>query len=356
MDINITDYRNPIFGILVLILIILFITCLDSIKKSHARKKRKEALNNISKNFENINLSQSLKSFIEYAENPLPTLSIIADTYTKSGDNEQAIAIWRALNEYARNPKEKIETLQALGECYYNAGFLERSKEIFLEILRNYPHNLKILQNYMHTCENLKQYNEALDALKCIESIYKQNDNLGYNVNIIFHTKNYLKTMNIITNHKMKLLEQQDKLLEIYKLDSTLHGIILRHFKIYNTGLFWQHILQKRNVSQYIDILWQFQKHEIPFEYIEPNHAISDVYRAKGYISKYAQIDNFALESLQLLNLYSHIKGTLDFFYQCKICNASTPFYVYRCPHCSNIDSIILIFKPSEYKVELDIF
>lgn len=348
---NVVDYyRNPIFGILVLVLIILLIAFVDSIKKKQARKKKKESLNNLSQKFENIELNENIKAFIDNIDSPTSTLLLIADTYAKIGNNDQAIAIYRALNEDSKNQKEKIQILQSLGECYYNAGFLERSKEIFVEILHNYPHNIAILKLYLNTCERLKQYDEAMDALNCIEELYRQNDNFKIEESNIFHTRNYLKTMNIISNHKMKLVEQQEKLLELYDLDSSLHGLILRHFKIYNTGIFWQKILELKNIYQFIDVLWHFRLHEIPLDYIAKNAAIMDIYRAKGYIKNYEPINNFALESLQLLHLYSHIKGTLDFSYQCKRCNALNPFYTYRCPSCSEINCINLVIKPIELR------
>lgn len=352
---NIVDiYRNPIFGILALIVMILLIAFIDLMKKNHAKKRKKEALNNISKNFENINLNENIKNFIDYTDNPVPPLVLIADTYSKVGNNEQAIAIYRTLNDYIKNPKEKIQILESLGECYYKAGFLERSKEIFTEILRNYPHNVTILYNYMYNCENLKQYSEALEALKCIEELYEDNHIYEKNKNTIFHNKNYLKTMIIINNHKLKLVQQQEKLLEMYDLDSTLHGLILRHFRIYNVGLFWQKILEKKNIKPYIDVLWQFQKHEIPFEFIAKDSNLLNIYRAKGYIKEYVEIDDFALESLQLLNLYSHIKGELEFVYKCNACGGNSPFYTYRCHICNEINTIKLQLKITQsYKRDM---
>lgn len=341
-------YRNPIFGILALLAIILLIASIDSIKKNLNRKKRREFLNNISKNFENTDLNQSIKTFMDYDNNQISSLMLIAKTYSQAGNNDEAIAIYKTLNEYSSNTKQKIEILESLGECYYNAGFLERSKEIFEEILRIYPHNISILQHYIRTCEKLRQYDLALEAIECLETILKH-DNAKECSNIK-HTKNYLKTMIIINNHTLTLIEQQEKLLEIYDLDSTLHSVILRHLRIYNTGIFWQKILDLHDPYPYIDILWLFQKHEIPFDYIKEDSKLANIYRAKGYIKNYIQIDNFALESLQLLNIYSNIKGDLEFTYRCKICGATSPFYAYNCPSCNESSTIKLIIKPIEKK------
>ena len=141
-------YRNPIFGILVLLVIIITIVIADSIRAKQMRKKKQDSLNNLSKNFENTTLNQNIGEIIANIKNATPTLMLIAETYSKIGDYEQAIAIYKTLNEYQNNTIEKINILESLGESYYKAGFLERSKTIFTEILRSYPHSFKILEYY----------------------------------------------------------------------------------------------------------------------------------------------------------------------------------------------------------------
>ncbi|RDU67475.1 hypothetical protein CQA53_00125 [Helicobacter didelphidarum] len=340
-------YRNPIFGILMLLCIVIIIAFADSLKAKRNRKKKRDSLNNLSKNFQNTDISQNLKSFMSYAKNPTPMLLLVAKTYSKAGNHEQAIAIYKILNEYSNNVNEKIEILESLGESYYKAGFLERSKSIFAEILQHYPYNMAILEHYMRTCENLKQYKEALEALNCINEIYNNQSYIAHEYNKIIQTRNYLKTMQVISDHRIDLLTQQEKLLEIYEKDKNLRNLILRHFKLYNTGLFWQKILEIEEIYPYTDILWHFQKHEIPFDSIVQHPQLLNIYRAKGFLGKeYSQIECFPLEVLQLLHLYSYTKGNLEFTYRCKICNGTSPFYSYRCSICAEINSIELIMKP----------
>ena len=144
----------------------------------------------------------------------------------------------------------------------------------------------------------------------------------------------------------MPLLEQQEKLLEIYEKDSSLQGLILRHFKLCNTGLFWKKILEIKDIYPYIDILWYFQKHEIPFDYIDYHSQILDVYRARGFVADYRPIQHFALEALQLLHLHSDMQGDLEFTYHCYACKGQSPFYSYRCASCAEIGVIELVVKP----------
>lgn len=342
----IETYRNPIFGILVLLLIILLIVFTDSFRTKQAKKKKKELLNNLGKNFENITLDRSIKEFVQHVKHAMPTLMTIAQTYSKAGNYEQAIAIYKILNEYQTDIATKTQILESLGESYYKAGFLERSKMIFTEILRNDAHNIQVLHFYLLTCENLKQYDEAIKALDCMEEIYLAHTTHSYNATKFHHIRNYLKVMQLSSDYRISLETQQEKLLEIYNEDESLRGLILRHFYIYSSNLFWECLLHIEDVLPYTDILWYIKEHEIPFNFLQYHVSILNVYRAKGYVKDYVAIDHFALEVLQVLRLYSHIRGDLEFTYSCTSCGGKSPFYSYRCLICEEVNTINLSMRP----------
>lgn len=342
------SYRNPIFGILALLVIVVFVFFLDSLKRTRAHKRKQDLIDNLGKQFDSIGLQHNIDEFITHAKNATQTLIFIAQTYAKAGDYEQAIAIYKTINEKPLEIHEKLEILELLGDSYYKAGFLERCKNIFLEILRYYPHNTRILEYYMRTCENLKQYDEAIEAINSLEEI--MSDNIDYKTfkQKIWHTKNYLKVMQLCSSYNIPLSYQQDRLLMLYEKDSTLRNIILRHFRLYNVGLFWQKILLLQDIMPYIDILWHFQKHEVPFEFISNRSDLTAIYRAKGFIDGYQKSDDFTLEVLQLLRLHSNIKADVTFTYSCNSCNMQTPFYSYRCSACAEIATIKPISIPTQ--------
>ncbi len=344
------DYRNPIVGICVLLFIIAFVAVFDSIKNKQRNRKRQELLSNLSKSFNSIDLNQGVQDFIKYSNNSTQTLILIAQTYAKAGDHEQAISIYKTLNECVKNADEKANILEFLGESYYKAGFIERSKVIFSEILHNYPHNIRVLEYYIRTCENLKQYDEALSALECLEELYNNFSVNNKNAQKIINMKNYFNVMQICNDHSISLIQQQEQLLSIYNRDASMHNVILRHFRLYNIGLFWQKILESNNVMQYLDMLWHFKKHEIPFDFISTHEDILEIYRAKGYINEYKNSSNFTLEVLQLLENYSSgIKGDIEFIYYCDLCGGNSPFYTYRCSICAELGTIKLNTKPVKF-------
>ncbi len=341
-------YRNPIVGIIALLFMVAFVFFLDSLKRQRAYQRKKNLIDNLGKQFNSIDLHYNINEFIAHAKNATQTLLVIAQTYAKAGDYEQAIAIYQTLSEKQLETHEKLEVLELLGDSYYKAGFLERSKTIFLEILHYYPHNIRILEYYMHACENLKQYTNALQALESLEELLYARIDSTLNVQKIWHTKNYLKTMQICNDHYMALAEQQEQLLVLYEQDTTLHRIILGHFKLYNVALFWQKILTSNNTMSYIDILWHFQKHEVPLEFIAKHADLLAIYHAKGFIDGYQKTTNFTLEVLQLLRIYSHIKADISFVYSCHTCKTQTPFYTYRCPACAEIATIEPLLLPTQ--------
>lgn len=340
-------YRNPIVGILALLFMVVFVFFLDSLKRRQTFKRKQELIDNLGKQFDSINIQHNIDEFMAHVKNATQTLMVIAQTHAKAGDYEQAIAIYKTLSEKPLETHEKLEVLELLGDSYYKAGFLERGKTIFLEILHYYPHNMRILEYYMHTCENLKHYKEALVALDSLEELLYANPDSNYNTQKIWHTKNYLKAMQLCNDHRITLAEQQEKLLVLYEQDSTLRSIILRHFRLYNVGLFWQKILALSDVMPYIDILWHFQKHEVPFDFISTNKDLLAIYRAKGFIEGHEKSQNFTIEVLQLLHIYSNIKADITFTYSCHACKMQTPFYVYRCPVCTEVATIEPLIFPT---------
>lgn len=337
----ISIYRDPIFGIIILLSIILLVAVADYYKSRASRAKKNRSLKNISKNFDHFSISNSLEDFINHTKNPIESLTQIAKTYQKAGNHEQAIMIYNTLLENIKNIEQKIEILEHLGISYYKAGFLSRAKNIFLEVLKNYPNNITILGYLMRSCENLGEFQEAKDALSCIEelqSIDKEDIKVDIKAN-----KQYLEAIILINSYLIPNYQKQEELLKLIKIES-LKPLILRYFKINFRNLFWEEIIKIDNVKNYIDLLYDLESTEVPFERII-NESILDVYRAKGVIKDNREASNFNLECLRVLQKHSNQKGHLEFSYRCHSCKNIAPFYSHRCPICANIGQIELITK-----------
>lgn len=347
----ISIYRDPIFGIIVLVAVVGIVALADYSKNRFSRHKKKKSLDNISKSFEsfmNLNsyrtVNDSIKEFIKSHKDPISVLIPIAEVYLKTGDHEQAIFIYLALLNKVQKTNQKIDILEQLGICYYKAGFLQRAKGIFLDALKIYPNNPKILSYLIRTCESMGLYDEALESLNCIEEI--QNINSFQFPFDVKSNRNYLLSMKIISNYK---INEDDKIKQLHYLltsNNDLRQVILRYFRIHNLKLFWETITEIDNAYPYLDMLWDFKLDEVPFVLIDHNESIKNIFRAKGYIRDDVELNIFYLETIRTLSKHSKTKGDLEFSYRCHECKNIFPFYSHRCQICSSIGKMNLLSKP----------
>ncbi|PAF43347.1 tetratricopeptide repeat protein [Helicobacter sp. 11S03491-1] len=335
-------YRDPLFGIAILIAIIAIVALADYSRNRYRSKKRSQSLKNLAKSYEYAGLNDGVMEFLSLAHNPVPTLMFLAQTYAKSGDNEQAIKIYLSMLEKTFESKDKIPILEALGITYFNAGFLQRAKNIFLEVLRSYPRNSGVLSYLMRTYESMGEYKKALEVLDCLDELEFGSNNQTKEIS---DNKNYLYLMMIINENFLSLEQKQTQIVALMHKAPSLNKMALAYLKTYHLPIFWQQILQLSDIDNLIDLFWGFLPDEIPFEMIENRQNILDIYRAKGYICDDKECALFELELLRVLHQNSHLKGSIDFEYRCHSCKNIFPFDSYRCPSCSELGMMDLILK-----------
>ena len=67
---------------------------------------------------------------------PFDSIILLASTFLKQGNYNKAISVYLALLNVVENKVQKEELLELLGSTYFKGGFLQRSKDIFLKILK----------------------------------------------------------------------------------------------------------------------------------------------------------------------------------------------------------------------------
>lgn len=341
-------YRDPLFGITILIAIIAIVALADYSRNRYRSKKRSQSLKNLAKSYEYAGLNEGVMEFLSLAHNPAPTLMFLAQIYAKSGDSEQAIKIYLSMLEKTSESKDKIPILEALGITYFNAGFLQRAKNIFLEVLKSYPRNSGVLSYLMRTYESMGEYKKALEVLDCLDELEFGSDSKN---NEITDNKNYLHLMMLINENFLSLSQKQNQIIALIQQAPSLQKMALHYLKTYNQSLFWEQIAFLKNARNFVDLLWEFPKEKIPFEILKDSQSVLDIYRAKGYVNDKKECDVFELEVLRILSLESlHFKGSIDFEYRCHNCKSIFPFDSYRCPTCSALGMMDLILKLREIK------
>ncbi|PZT48609.1 tetratricopeptide repeat protein [Helicobacter valdiviensis] len=325
------DYRDPLFGIIVFIFLVGIASLIGYYWNYFASKKRKSALIKFMQNYDYVGFDEEAKEFLALSSNPTSSILFMANMYQKSGNYEKAIRLYTTLLEYTKNPLDKVPILEYLGEAYYKAGFLKRSKEIFLEILRYYPRMGNILEKLIKIQEELGEYQEALNSTDCLEEL-KGDTKLQ---------SAYLKSKILILQAK-NLNSPLKKLLMLLKQEPQLLRLILSFLKDFYPREFWEIVfnLKEEDILDILDILWNIPLQDLP-KIPQTHNLLNSIYEAKGY---FALTPNkkatFELEVLCLLKEKQNFQGDLAFHYFCQECKGSSPLFFERCPHCGKLLSM----------------
>lgn len=331
-------YKDPLFSIIILLSIIVLVAIADYTRNRFKLKKKEHSLKAMADSFNFYELDNNLNEALNFSKTPRETLIFIAQIYIQSGNFDDAIKIYLAILDKTSDIKAKIELFELLGSAYYKAGFMQRAKGIFIEILRTNPRDLNALLLLMQTYETLGEYANALDVISCLEEV----DNVEHFKNI----KNYIKMLILINDSLMNSQVREREILKIKTPQTT--KLALQYFLTHNMQRFWELIMQCERVDNYIDLLWNLPLNQI--DLIESHKQIADIYRAKGLISDDCECDIFELEALRSLRKYSHKKGDLGFKYKCISCQSVFPFEAYRCPNCQEVGEMSVILEIVEGK------
>lgn len=333
----ISFYRDPLFSIIIIISIIVLIAIADFIRNRFKQKSKKLSLENMAKNFEfepDSNISYALDASKQSAS----TLLFIADLYVQNGNFDEAIKIYLTMLDKTKNLTQKMEIFEQLGNAYYKAGFMQRAKDIFIEILKHNPRNQKTLLLLMQTYETLGEYKSAYEVISCLEELSGKME----------FEKNYLKILSFIHSSTAAPSLIKREILQINKIQKGCEKIVLNYLKNNDLACFWELLGKQKNIYEFIDLAWNLN---MPDEKILQNKGIADIFRAKGQIKDEISCDIFELEALRVINSSSNKKANLGFKYRCKTCQQIYPFEQLRCGSCGALD-FHLMLKIMEFSNE----
>lgn len=320
------DVRDPLFGIIVffaLIFVIAFFSYwFNSFKKDEDQKDIEKFL----KQFAHSGGSGETVSELDSQKTQL----LLAGFYSKEASYEKSIDIYIHLLKDCDATSHR-EILFLLGVAYYRAGFLERSKAIFLEILKQNPRTPQALSYLLFIYEQMKKYKEALEVLESLEEV-----GCGYELEASF-----IKIVSLKNDLNLSMNEKVVKLLEIYDKTRTFAHFIFDYLFVVDPKEAWKHldILQAPKIA---DILWRCQKSDVDFEVVRRSSFLMELYSAKGYVQDKTSSSIFEFDTL--MNLSKSSSATLGFEYVCRECKHIFPFAFYRCSHCHTLDSMELEF------------
>lgn len=328
MENLIFDYRDPIFGVIAIFLLIFIVSFLtytfNLIKEKNSRKSYKKLL----RQFELNTLKEDDYIHLYNTYNlPFDSILLVASYFNKKGQSSKAINIYLSLLKHISSRIQKEEILELLGTTYYKNGFMQRAKDIYLKILKFSPHNVHALNFLLLVNEKLKDYTKCLEIL---ESLNELNENT-------IRDYIYLNTLKIIDDPILSIEEKISELNKIVRINKVVERLYLDFLLKNNKKYFFDNI-QLFNLHKIIDILWYIDKKDIDFKLLDNNNFVKELYCAKGYINKDIPSDIFEFSVMIAINQYKRdLNLDLDFTYTCTSCKKNFPIYNNRCYSCNDI-------------------
>ncbi|MEA2049756.1 MAG: tetratricopeptide repeat protein [Campylobacterota bacterium] len=336
------DYRDPLFGIITIFLFIFiasFTTYTFGIYKE--RKARKE-YRKLLKRFELGTLKEDDYIHLYSTYNlPFDSIILLANSFIHKGQYSKAISVYLTLLEHVKEPAKKEELLEHLGNSYFKSGLLQRSKDIYLKILKFSPRNKVALNHLLLIFQSLKDFDKASEVLDSLEELEED----------VIKEKIYINVLKIINDPILSFEAKSIQLYNNFKINKKLERIVADFLIKFNKKLFWEHI-EEFNLLKLIDLLWYFDFDDVDFDKVNHNTILQEIYSAKGYISSAKSSKQFELSILiSTKNSSSKVDIDINFEYICSKCKKVHPIYESRCPHCQEI--LTFISEPKIGKARL---
>ena len=322
------EYRDPLLGVILVVALIFFISFITYSYGLYKERTARKDYRKLSLRFELGKLKENDYVNLYKTYNlPFDSILLLASTFLHKGDYNKAINVYLSLLEVVQDRVKKEELLELLGNTYFKGGFLQRSKDVFLRILKFSPRNKSALKSLMLVCEKLKDYKKAKEITEALEEL-----NVDIKVDRV-----YFETLLILNDPILSYEKRTELLYEIFKENQIIQRLFATFLIQFNREFFFNNI-NTFDCKKLIDILWYQRKDDIDFIKIKDNQFLNELYSAKGYINSVDSSNDFDLNILILINNYKKdIKTNLNFEFICTSCKHSHPFFESRCPNCHTV-------------------
>jgi len=322
-------YKDPLFSIILILVIALIIALVTYGWGLHKEYKEEGNLLKFLEKFDSSECSLNT-SDMPFEPNMLKPLSLLAKAFENVGEYHKSINIYLYLIKHIDYEVAQIELMERLGNTYLHAGFLERSKSIYLEILRKRPRNVQILYELGIVYEILHEYDKAREILEPLKILGEDVVSLSK-----FWDFSSLR-MDKVIDREIKI----EKLKNLLKDEPKLYREVFKALLALDIKSAWA-IIDLNRVDEILDILWFLPYSQLDLDIITTNKKLKTLYYAKGYLQDSAiDSDIFSLNLLATAKQNGFEDADLIFSYLCKKCKQSFPVSFNRCPSCMAIHSI----------------
>jgi len=322
------EYRDPMVGLIILFSAIFLISFVNYWWGAYKSKEEKADIEDFIKRFEIVSDEGEFKRLLKDKTIPLESLVLLAHGYGKSGNYEKAIGLYLLALDRTKKREEKEYILSELGKTYFNAGFLRRSCEVFLDSLKLHPRNEESLKYLSVSYEKLKEYNRAIEVLDSLEELGAKVSKQRY----------YLKALSIKYDYKLSNKQKIEKLKSMLKNAPFIERKIFELWQITKEEVDLE-LFNTFNHKKLLDMLWMADTQWFDISTCKAP-LVQEISSAKGLIEpQTTNYTYFELEVLSNLQSIGYTKASLNFEYICDECKSNFPVHSHRCPNCQAIAS-----------------
>ena len=330
MDALLLDYRDPLFAILLIAGMVFVIAFASYWWGVYVKSRKSRRLQHFLKRFETFGVKKSLES-IPYTPEVVRPLVLLARAYEKSGEYNSVIEIGLYLLEHIEDETTVYEIMELVGVTYMHAGFLERARATFLQILESNPRNKRVLNNLMIVYERLHDFKSAKEVIEPLEVLGVDVDDL----------KVYLQLKTILTDSRLEHEKKIKKVISLYEKEKKFERIVFEYLLKNEPARAWG-MVQEANIDRLIDIFWYLPTSFMDYDKIKQSPKLSAIYGARGDTAPSAFVGWFLIDILNHLKKTGFNDATLQFAYLCKDCKQQFPLPFERCPRCMALDSLVV--------------
>jgi len=325
-------YSDPLFSILLIIILALIIAVATYGWGVYRQQKEDGYLLKFLDKFDSSECALDTTE-MPFEPNMFKPLTLLAKAFENAGEYPKSISLYLYLIKNISDDLAKTELLERLGNTYLHAGFLERARTIYTDILRKHPRNTKVLYELGVVYEMMHEYDKAKEVLEPLELL--KEDTYAFKKFLDFSQ---------ITNDKHTSIKEKIKTLKELVIDEPkLYREVISTLLKLDTHEAWKTIDPSR-IKEVLDILWFLPNSQLDLDIITANTQLSTLYFAKGYIQKPSEkiweSGIFALDMLATAKENGFDDADLHFSYLCKKCKQSFPVSFKRCPNCMAIHSV----------------
>lgn len=346
MDFFFVEYRDPMFGLLVLVALVLVVAVLHYAWRTLSSKSQKKGLEGFIKKFD---IADEHKDLLRASSLSLENLHFLAGIFTKSGEFEKAIQIYLIALEKIKDKDEQEAIFYDLAEVYFRAGFLQRSVEVLLNALNLRPRNEKALKLLKIVYLRLKRYDEVLQSLDALFELGCEVSKEREFINVIA-LKNgaqsgVLGEKNLSIDDKrsqnLALKSENSVNLNSKDLNSTQSPKNYENNELVKRFLLENGAEIHAEFELVIDLLYKGKR----AIFLDDN-AYFELFCAMKLTPKrqnYA-FTNPKLKMLEILN-DNDFKARLSFSYVCTHCKNQMPLFFYHCPICYEFGGCKILYE-----------